>query len=207
MTGESARLFVALELPDVAVTALKSWADARLAAVPGLRRVDDAGLHVTLCFLGSQPVGEIGAIAAGCRRALAGRNAVRLQIGAPVWLPHRRPRVLAVALEDGSGLGELQAALAGELTHGGWYGPEKRPFLPHVTVGRFGRAGGRAVDVGTPAPVTFAGASITLLRSRLGPGGSRYEPLARVDLGAGAEEPAACSVARPVGRALLGGAR
>jgi 2'-5' RNA ligase len=142
-------------------------------------------LHVTLCFLGSQPVGEIEAIAAACRRALAGRDAVDLQLGGPVWLPHRRPRVLAVALEDRSSLGELQAALAGELVRGGWYERDRRPFLPHVTVGRFGRAGGREVDLGAPASIAFAAVTVALLRSRLGPGGSRYESLASVGLESG----------------------
>jgi 2'-5' RNA ligase len=183
VSGESARLFVALELPAVAVGALSAWADAHLGGVAGLRRVAPAGLHVTLCFLGAQPVGEIEAIAAACGLA-AGHDAVSLRLAVPVWLPRRRPRVLAVGLEDVSGaLAGLQGELAGALERGGWYKREARPFWGHVTVGRFGRAGGRAVELVAPPAVSFAGVSVVLLRSRLGPGGSRYEPQVSVALG------------------------
>lgn len=182
MSGEAARLFVALELPEVAVGALAAWADAQLGSVAGLRRVQPAALHVTLCFLGAQPVGEIEAIAAACG-VVAGRDAVSLRLGTPVWLPRRRPRVLAVGLEDPSGgLADLQGELAAVLERGGWYSRETRPFWAHVTVGRFGRAGGRVVELVAPPAVSFAGVSVALLRSRPGPDGSRYEPLASVAL-------------------------
>jgi 2'-5' RNA ligase len=186
VTGESARLFAALELPEDAVAALHSWAEARLGSgVPGLHVVGQAALHVTLCFLGAQPVEEIEAIAAACR-TVAGRGGVDLRVDAPVWLPHRRPRVLAVGLQDVSGaLTELQRGLATELERGGWYEREVRPFLPHVTVGWFRRTSGRPVELVAPPAVEFEGVSVALLRSRPGPGGSRYEPLVSVGLGSG----------------------
>ncbi len=192
VTGERARLFTALELPSDAVTVLTRWADEHLNEVPGLRRLAAAGLHVTLCFLGSRPVGEIEPITGVCS-ALAGRGPVALRVGAPVWLPPRRPRALAVALEDRDGaLAGLQSELARALEQGGWYEPERRRFLAHVTIGRFGRAGraggsggagGRALDLPGPSRLSFSGASVALMRSHPGPGGTRYERLARVPLG------------------------
>jgi 2'-5' RNA ligase len=188
VTGGSARLFVALQLPEVAVSALESWADTGLGGVPRLRRMAPAALHVTLCFLGSQPVEAIEAIAVACRAAVGGgapvgRGAVDLRLGAPLWLPRRRPRLLAVGLEDPSGgLADLQGELAAVLERGGWYSRETRPFWPHVTVGRFGRAGGQAVELVAPPAVSFAGVSVSLLRSHPGPDGSRYELLAAVAL-------------------------
>jgi RNA 2',3'-cyclic 3'-phosphodiesterase len=184
--NEPARLFAALELSEEAVVALHSWSEAQLASVSGLRLAGRAALHVTLCFLGAQPTAEIEAIADACR-VVAGRGHVDLQLGAPVWLPHRRPRVLAVRLQDISGaLAELQRVLATELERGGWYEREARPFLPHVTMGRFRRTAGRAVELVPPPPVVFEGVSVALLRSRPGPGGSRYERLVSVGLSAGA---------------------
>ena len=90
-----------------------------------------------------------------------------LQLGAPVWLPHRRPWVLAVRLQDSSGaLAELQRVLATELERGGWYEREARPFLPHVTMGRFRRTTGRAVaSWSCPRRSSFEGVSVALLRS------------------------------------------
>ncbi len=52
-------------------------------------------------------------------------------------LPPRRPRVLAVELEDAYGAcTALQAAVAGALTEAGLFEAEHRRWLPHVTIGR-----------------------------------------------------------------------
>lgn len=148
----------------------------------GLRRLEPTALHVTLCFLGPQRVQDIDAIAAACR-SVQDRGVVDLQLGEPLWLPDRRPRVVAVALRDRSGaLAALQAALADTLERGGWYEPEHRPFLAHVTVGRFGRSGGHPQELEPPDPVRFSATTVTLQRSRTGPGGSRFERLVAVPL-------------------------
>lgn len=181
----TARLFVALELPGSVASALEAWGETELDAVSGLRRVGREALHVTLCFLGSRPAGEIPAIAGVCS-GLSGEPAAELSLGGLLWLPPRRPRVLAVGVDDAAGrLARLQATLAGALEQGGWYEPERRRFAPHVTVGRFGRPGGRAVSVADPPALRFPGRSVALLRSWPERGGSRYERLASIALGSG----------------------
>jgi 2'-5' RNA ligase len=180
--GVSARLFTALELPEPVTAALEAWTGAELAGVEGLRRLAPPALHVTLCFLGSRPVAEIAAIADACS-VLTGQGSPDLRLDGPLWLPRRRPRVLAVRVQDGDGtLGRLQALLAGVLSRGGWYEPESRHFLAHVTVGRFGRPGGREVALTEPPSLRFQGSSVALLRSWPERGGSRYERLAAVSL-------------------------
>jgi 2'-5' RNA ligase len=88
--------------------------------------------------------------------------------------------VLAIGIEDESGaLGELQADVSAALQELGAYEPEKRPFLPHVTVARVRR--GRRVRpqrLPAPAPLPFTAPGLVLYRSHPGPGGARYEPLA-----------------------------
>lgn len=178
----TARLFTALELPDPVTAALDAWGGAELRAVDGLRRVAPAALHVTLCFLGSRPMAEIPAIADACS-VLAGQASPDLTLAAALWLPRRRPRVLAVGVDDRDGtLGRLQAQLAGVLSRGGWYEPESRRFMAHVTVGRFGRPGGREIALADPPSLRFHGPSVALLRSWPERGGSRYERLAAVAL-------------------------
>jgi 2'-5' RNA ligase len=95
--------------------------------------------------------------------------------------------VLAVRLDDASGaLAQAQAALSEALAAGGWYAPEKRPFLAHVTVARgagarvseVARRGGRGLR--PPPSLAFEGSRITLFRSRLSAAGARYEPLGEV---------------------------
>jgi 2'-5' RNA ligase len=181
----SARLFTALVLPDPVTAALDAWGGAELTGVDGLRRLAPPALHVTLCFLGSRPVAEIAAIADACS-VLSGQGRPDLRLGGPLWLPRRRPRVLAVGVENRDGtLARLQALLAGVLSTGGWYEPESRRFLAHVTVGRFGRPGGREIALAPPPSLRFRGSSVALLRSWPERGGSRYERLAAVSLRGG----------------------
>ncbi len=188
----TARLFVALELPSAAREALARWRSEVVGDVPGLRLVRPEDLHVTLCFLGSRPEREIDQIAAACG-VVAGEPVADSAFGEALWLPARRPRVLAVALSDPEGaLARIQSALSSALGAGGWYAPESRPFLAHVTVARVGRdARVRRFDLPAPAGSAVRCSRVTLYRSRLGAGGARYEPLASVELGSspGAADP------------------
>jgi RNA 2',3'-cyclic 3'-phosphodiesterase len=183
-TGERARLFVALELPAEARTAVQEWRSAQLARVDGLRLVESEALHVTLCFLGSQPVGQIDSIARACAEMAAGSGRPALALGDPIWLPRRRPRVVAIGVEDRERtLAEIQLRLARVLAAGGWYEPERRGFRPHVTVARAARsARPRALEPVVPVALRFLGDEVTLMRSRTGAGGARYERLASVTL-------------------------
>jgi 2'-5' RNA ligase len=198
VNAERPRLFVALKLPEPVRAALGQWrADQLRAELSGLRMTRLEDLHITLCFLGSQPGGEIKAIADACA-AVAGFARPVLTVGKPAWLPPRRPRVLAVDLDDHQGtLARVQAQLTSALHRGGWYEPERCPFRAHVTVARVPeRAGVAAVELPQPAPIGFIGSTVVLMRSRLARGGARYEQLAEVALGSGAAPPTAEAASR-----------
>jgi 2'-5' RNA ligase len=182
--GERARLFVALELPDEIRAALATWAASAGEGIHDLRLVAADALHVTLCFLGSLPVGEITPIGEACAESVGGFGAAELSLGQAVWLPARRPHVLAVGINDSAGaLAPLHAALSDALARGDWYRPEARPFLAHTTVGRVGHGARlRAVELPAPPELAFPGCTVTLFRSRTDPRGARYEPLSRVEL-------------------------
>jgi RNA 2',3'-cyclic 3'-phosphodiesterase len=175
------RLFVALELPEDVRAALTAWTPS----APGLRAVPAAQLHVTLAFLGERPEPQAARVAAllpGVGRAVA-----QLTLGAPLWLPARRPRVLAVAIGDGDGaLAALQRDLVAGLVEAIGFAAQRRPFLAHVTVGRVrgdrdGAAAARDEPLDPPPAVgAFSAAALTLMRSRLSPHGARYEALERV---------------------------
>jgi RNA 2',3'-cyclic 3'-phosphodiesterase len=189
--GATARLFVAVDLPSLVRGELARWArSAASSARTGggrLRLLEPETLHVTLCFLGSQPAGAIDAIA----QALGGawREPVgELALGAPLWLPRRRPRALAVELHDDAqgGLLRLRDAVARELDAVCSFEAPPRRFLPHVTVARMrpGDAPGERALVPTP-PLAFEPETVTLYRSWLGPTEASYEALA------------SCSMAHP----------
>ena len=178
--ADTLRLFVALELPDVARAELGAFRDRADPAV--WRGVRDDALHVTLAFLGHRPASDVERITPALRRVQPAP--VALSLGAALLLPPRRARVLCAEVLDASGaLATLQAAVSSGLVDARVYAPEKRPFRAHATVARL-RSGARAprsIDDG-PAAVAFSGGPVTLFRSRLGRGGAVYEPLVQVEL-------------------------
>ncbi|MGI9185496.1 MAG: RNA 2',3'-cyclic phosphodiesterase [Solirubrobacteraceae bacterium] len=195
MTPERARLFVALELPDPARETLLAWRQSALSDNRGWRPVSGAGLHLTLCFLGDQRIEEIAAIAQACAAGLSERDvrardapalaAPVLTVAAPLLLGPRRARVLAVALKDPEqALAAVQGRLAHCLAEGGWYEPESRPYLPHVTLARARRGAQWPAGPAFPAPpaLDFKPTTVSLLRSHLGGRRARYERLATVAL-------------------------
>jgi 2'-5' RNA ligase len=179
------RLFVAVDLPAVVRRELAHWvrgATASSRASGGrLRLLEPETLHVTLCFLGEQPAAAIDAIA----QAVAGAwtNPVgELSLGAPLWLPERRPRALAVELHDDAdgALERLRDALAGSLATACDFQAERRRFRPHVTVARM-RPGDAPRERGLPPTPQrrFEPVALALYRSWLGPTEASYEALVR----------------------------
>ena len=184
MSDDRARLFVALQLPADVREALGRWCSRALRSIDDLRLLAADDLHVTLCFLGWRAVGEIEPILEACR-VVESRGVAELRVTEAVWLPPRRPRVLAVAFDDvGGALGRAQAALSDALSAGGWYAPETRPFLAHVTLARAARGARlRERELESPPALALTGSSVALYRSRLSAAGARYEPLGTLSLG------------------------
>jgi 2'-5' RNA ligase len=192
-----ARLFVAVDPPAAVREALLAWARAAVArlhaqrgreSAADVRLLEPEGLHVTLCFLGARPVEEIELIAALLARCAA--RVGELSLGAPLWLPPRRPRTLAVEVHDGEGgLAGLQEALSKALADATGWEAERRRFRAHITVARMrGRGAGRrsspagALALPATPPLRFTPASVVLYRSWLSPAGASYEALATSDL-------------------------
>jgi 2'-5' RNA ligase len=184
-----ARLFAAIELPASIRGMLVAWAREAARALgaaragSGLRVLDEDSLHLTLSFLGDRPLEEVGELVELLGSACQGTAALELAPGAPVWLPPRRPRALAVEVHDASGaLAALQERVEGAL--GGPGSREgRRRYRPHVTVARTGagfQPGRRALPV-TPAE-GFAAGTVCLMRSWLEPEGARYESQGRAML-------------------------
>lgn len=202
----SARLFVAVDPPERVALELAAWARsaAREQRTRGnseqqaLRVLDPELLHVTVSFLGNRAVDEIPALVD--QLAMCERAPVELSLGAPLWLPPRRPRALAVELHDKDGvLARIHAGVTSRLEPA-----EEEPlaqtrerrsanvkprrFHPHITVARMradsrGRGSrGPSSEHGerllgpTPA-LSFAPAELVLYRSWLSPEGASYEAL------------------------------
>jgi len=220
---------VAVDPPAAVCDELAAWARAALGGLRGLdREPARAGgfekvrvlaaetMHVTLCFLGERPVGEIDAIADALRACPAALER-ELSLGAPLWLPPRRPRTLALAVHDCDGeLERLHATVCTALSEAIDWRAERRRYRAHVTVARLtpargkderrrrreasGREVGEAaraqvVEPALPATpqLSFAPREIVLYRSWLSPQGAGYEALAGRTLGESAASSTALS--------------
>jgi 2'-5' RNA ligase len=182
--SERLRLFVALDLPAAACEALAAWCER--VAPAGVRRIPAHDLHLTLAFLGTRVERDAAAVA-GLLPGLARAHPVgSLRTTGALWLGPRRPSVLAVAIDAGDELTALRGALVAALAAAVGFEDERRPFRPHVTVGRVGggaRARAGAIALDPPPALTLAAQALTLYRSGgADPREARYEPLARVPL-------------------------
>jgi 2'-5' RNA ligase len=180
--GDRGRLFVAACLPDGVRGELARWARVAVLGRLGVRRLEPESLHLTLCFLGEQPlssVAELAGVLGGAAEALAA--VAELAVGAPAWLPPRRPRALAVEIGDPEGaLRSLQGLLAADIAATIDWQPGTQRFRPHVTVARM-RPGTERPGELVPTPqLGFACEKVVLLRSHLEREGARYEELASV---------------------------
>jgi 2'-5' RNA ligase len=173
--GDRIRLFCGLQLPDAAVEQLVDWQREQLR---GVRIVPPGNLHVTLCFLGSRPGSDVPPVARELAAAAAGAGPVRLRA-----LRYRETGSVAmIVCEDVGGFGSVLAAeLSVRLERLGVYRPERRPWLPHVTVARF-----RERPRLAPQPPALGEVGVVraaLYSSSLRPGGALYHALETVALG------------------------
>jgi len=220
-----ARLFVAVDPPLEVCDELAAWARAALAGLradaaatrdspaPGaIRLLRPETMHVTLCFLGARPVDQIDLVAAALQACAAPR--LRVDLGAPLWLPPRRPRSLALEVGDRAGeLARLAAKVSDAIAATIDWRPDRRRFRGHLTVARLGRGGARrarrsrvgrrgaggaesaapATDASPLAPtpqLSFDVRELVLYRSLLSREGARYEALATCELRGDESSPA-----------------
>jgi RNA 2',3'-cyclic 3'-phosphodiesterase len=174
--GDTARLFCALRLPDEVVAKLVRWQPAALAG--GGRAVAAENLHVTLAFLGGRPVGEIAAIVRELRDAARAAAPPLLRVTG-----YRETRSVGMLVLDDEGgrAAAFAAAVQERLGRLGVYRPERRRWLPHVTVLRFRqrpRLSPPLPDLGEVCPSEAA-----VYHSVLRPTGAQYEVLESVALG------------------------
>ena len=173
---ERLRLFLGLRLPASVLDAVEAWQCEHLR---GVRVVPRDHLHVTLAFLGHRPAAELDGIVAELRAAAADAPAdLRL---APARYRETRSVALIVLDDLGGGATVLAEDVQARLEALGAYRRENRPWLPHLTVGRFRERPRLRAE---PPPMgTFVPSDAAAYLSRLRPGGAEYVVLESVALG------------------------
>ena len=132
------RSFLAFELPvEIRENIRAVSKELRKIALP-VRWVKVDNIHLTILFLGSVDEDTIGDIKEKVNVAVKGFSSVKTKLGSIGAFPHwRKPRVIWIGLNgDIERLSHLRDDLQEKLNVIGFM-PEKRPFRPHLTLGRF----------------------------------------------------------------------
>ncbi|MBI4591177.1 MAG: RNA 2',3'-cyclic phosphodiesterase [Candidatus Rokubacteria bacterium] len=182
---ERIRSFVAILLSEEVRAAVAREIDHLRPLGPRVSWVAPPNLHLTLKFLGELPPDAFERVKEGLVEAVAGATPFSLRFqGLGAFPGLARPRVLWVGvIEGGQTAQALQSRLEAALTRRGFAG-EERAFSPHLTIGRV-----REPRALTQLQQALAGAermefgrldvhALSLMRSDLSPGGSRYTELA-----------------------------
>lgn len=176
------RLFVAAGLDEGVRGAIAAGIERFPLSDPPWRWVSRDNWHITLKFIGE--ASDAGAIADALTPVAAAHAGFDLALGPFGGFPNlRRPRVLFYdAVEGAAPLSALAADVDAALSEALGLPRETRPFRAHATVARVKRPldGETATRLASVPPLQGARQRVdafTLIRSRLGPSGARYEPL------------------------------
>lgn len=186
------RTFIAVELPDD-VRAFLTQEIARLGqALPGVRWVDPASLHLTLAFLGELDDESLAAAKAATHEAAAVSVPFTLRTDSlGTFGPRQAPRVIWIGVQgETARLVATQEALVQRLEEFG-FPREQRQYSPHLTLAKL-KAPLTAEALANlerlqrePHP-THAGwrvSAISVMKSELLRGGAHYTRLQAYPLG------------------------
>lgn len=190
---EKIRSFIAIELTDEARESLSPLMDRlKPAKHPQVKWVAPESVHLTLKFLGGIYSDQIPGITEAINSAARGVPPFKLKVGGLGAFPNtRQPRVIWVSVTgDVKRAKALQRGIDDALSHLG-FSREKRPFTPHLTLGRMkdrASSSERGVIGKLVTSTKFAGGAtmevrgVSLMRSTLTPAGPIYNRLELIEL-------------------------
>jgi 2'-5' RNA ligase len=183
--SEAIRSFVAVSISDGARRQIADLLNSfRRESGGDVRWVKPELMHLTLVFLGDVPRSFLDSAKTRLSQVAARHKAFEVQLrGLGAFPGSSRARVVWVGTDKGrSEVCALQKDVETALSSVG-YQPERRPFSPHLTIGRLRVPG----DVSRVAATQFESELFTvdrvvLFRSVLGPGGPTYSRLSEFSL-------------------------
>ncbi len=183
------RTFIAVELSEELRSSLSRDMAKLKAAAPLVKWSSPDNLHLTLRFLGDVKENDLEELFDALREDVAGSGAFALEVKGIGCFPHwRHPRVIWAGCGEGSEdavrLGETVEETCVSLG----YERERRPFRPHLTLGRVklpADADGldRAAAAFEDKVYGFLDVdAVVVFMSTLRRTGPVYSPMARIDL-------------------------
>ena len=178
------RSFISLDLP----LSLRHELSGHAKLIAGqdkrqkIRWLPPENYHLTLVFLGEVESAVLSGLQFELEQKLEAAESVPLTISAITPFPFSRPRIAAALVERTAELLRLQSDVANCVRNCG-ITPERRRFVPHVTLGRVKPRAGKSVDF-KARNILLSGIadSVTLFQSELTPDGAIHTALAEIPL-------------------------
>lgn len=182
------RAFIALDIPKEIQECLATVSDQLINQVGGssVRWVEPKNIHLTLKFLGDVSLNNIEILKESIKTEASPHKPMIFSVGGLGAFPKvRNPRVIWVGVEAPPEMIDLQRGIDAQTSRIG-YAPDRRPFSPHLTLGRVTRnAKAREIrkiaDVIASSKIGYLGVgrvnAVHLYRSDLKPDGAVYTRL------------------------------
>lgn len=177
----STRAFLAIPLPCPLQQEVAQTQAALPAALPGIRLTDPASVHLTLRFFGAATRDDLEKIRASMLSVTLYTAPFPVDLAGVGAFPTRhRPRVVWIGVTPTAQLVALYHKCQSALADAG-IATERRPFAPHLTIGRFRETGPDLAALPEGLLQRRIGSlpveSLVLYESRLLPEGARHIPL------------------------------
>jgi 2'-5' RNA ligase len=185
------RLFLAINLPAPVIAAIDEQIAPLRTAAPSLRWIPAGRWHLTVRFIGEQPLERVPSIRDALDAATVRHGDAPVALGGVGAFPNfRRARVVWLGIAPDPRLEMLHHDVESACLALGME-PEGRPFRPHLTLARVPAGTGepalrtlsRAARTVRYSEVVDA-AAVDLMASELAPDGPRYRLLHSSPLGA-----------------------
>ena len=178
------RSFISLDLP----LSLRHELSGHAKLIAGqekrqkIRWLPPENYHITLVFLGEIESAILSGLQFALEQKLEAAESVPLTISAITPFPFSRPRIAAALVEHTSELLQLQSDVANCVRKCG-ITPERRRFVPHVTLGRLKPRAGKTINFQAMNILLSGFAdSVTLFQSELTPDRAIHTALAEIPL-------------------------
>lgn len=191
--GKTLRTFIAIPLPPEWIASLENVIyELDSAASGGVRWVRPSGIHLTLKFLGATDADLTPRIMDGLLESMDGALTPALSLSGLGTFPNRNnPRVIWAGVSGNlETLADLQERVETVAVGLGW-AAERRPFRPHLTIGRVRdrispaerkRLVTAISNCTVPRLASWRPDAVRLYKSELTPRGAIYTNLGEVEI-------------------------
>jgi RNA 2',3'-cyclic 3'-phosphodiesterase len=175
------RTFIALEIPDDALSQLLSFRDEKLGSIGNIRWESKNKLHLTLKFLGETQSESIVEYSNAITKIIVKHKSFDLSFSEfGVFKKGNEPKILWVGLKKNENLVKLVNDIELKFSEFG-FERERREYKAHITLLRFrGYEGAEKIlsltKVNLPA-IKFISNTVNFYESKLLPSGSVYKSL------------------------------